>query len=145
MVILSEDNFVAQLEQKCMVWFFGTSLINSRIFNFHKVWRMRSPKNENSVKWNEWNSLLILTLMESRGKFHSPQKHFWSFTTKTCCSILLNEWRRWGLVLRTTKLHSIFHQHDSWVKQLNFHFEWIYPLNCKQMTNWKQINLGVWN
>lgn len=106
-------------------------------------------KDKITQKLKFCHPLLILALLESRGKFHSPQKHFWSFTTKQCCSILLNKWRRWGLVfvayenvLWTTKLHSIFHQHDSWVKKLNFHFEWIYPLSCKQAARLKTNKSG---
>ena len=33
-------------------------------------------------------------------------KHFWSFTTKQHCSVLLNKWSRWGRILiskKTTK------------------------------------------
>ena len=28
-----------------------------------------------------------------------PAKHSWSFTAKQCCSVLLNDWGRWGLDL----------------------------------------------
>ena len=32
--------------------------------------------------------------------FVVQKKHFWGFTVKRCCSVLLDDWSRWGLVLK---------------------------------------------
>ena len=37
------------------------------------------------------------------GEVSKSTKHFWSFTAKQCSSVLLNNWSRWGLVLKLTE------------------------------------------
>ena len=37
------------------------------------------------------------------GEVLESAKHFWSFTAKQCCSISLNNWSTWGLVLKHSR------------------------------------------
>ena len=86
------------------------------------------------------------------GEFSACTKHFWSFTAKHCCSILLKNWSRWGLVLKCQKIRmkgiiqvSIHNRHNhpmySWVELTLLAFKplWIIRLYFHTSSQFKSI------
>ena len=92
--------------------------------------------------------LLSLMLMQSQVKFFiSPQKHFWSFKVKQCCSTPKSpEAPRSKIDLKRRYFH-IFSQNfqcSCWAKIISVHLKWVHEFACTSRVwiMYFQINLG---
>lgn len=73
-----------------------------------KPWWWMSPglKEKFIQTWKCIYCLLFSMLME----MFIVHKNFWSFTASQCCIILLNNWSKWGFILKcNSKINKTFH------------------------------------
>ena len=65
--------------------------------------RQNDMAEDVTLKERFTQKMKIQSLSSADGKKTKKQKHFWSFKTKQCCSILWISWIRWRLVFKHRK------------------------------------------